>query len=142
MGDPADVMRPNAGLPTVTFGLLNCGVFSRLKNSARNSSQRASEKRNFLNVEKSICFVPGPCRILRPALPNSRKPGLRNADVSIHRLILRWSSGSEPLPTRSGRELQQFVVLGELRSKGSPSESVTIPFTCHPPSAVSFQPLN
>src|SRR5690348_373938 len=50
--------------------------------------------------------------------------------------------GRLPSPIRSGRELQQFVVLGELRSNGRPAESVRIPFNCHPPKTCFCQPLN
>ena len=64
-------MVPAAALPICAFGLLNCGVFSTLKASARNCRRRrgAHLKAKSLKKEKSTCLVPGPNRIFRPELP-------------------------------------------------------------------------
>src|ERR1700674_4204545 len=54
------------------FGTEKFARFKILKNSARNCTLKSSEIRLtwlFLNTEKSRFAVPGPIRILRPALP-------------------------------------------------------------------------
>jgi hypothetical protein len=46
--------------------------FRKLKNSARNCTVKSSEiglMKLFLNTEKSRFYVPGPIKMLRPALP-------------------------------------------------------------------------
>src|SRR2546430_1192362 len=70
-GFPALVMVPTLNDPICALGLLNCGVFSRLKHSARNCRRMALSGLNvtLLNMDTSNCVVPGPVRILRPELP-------------------------------------------------------------------------
>ena len=56
---PALVIRPTAGDLMFAAGVLNCGVFVTLKNSARNWSRFPSPTLKFLRVETFASFVPG-----------------------------------------------------------------------------------
>src|SRR5580704_9671966 len=95
---PAELITPADVVPIVELGVLNCGVFPILKASARNSSSCDSfHSGNFLNSEKSTSLVPGPSRILRPALPYRYKPGVVNAAVLNQWRTVRWSGGRFPL---------------------------------------------
>src|SRR5580692_294729 len=98
------VVLVGAGGGATADGLLNCGVLKRLKNSARNCSAFDSATWKFLKTEKSMFFVPGPWRILRPELPHcpfASEPVngiLTKSDVLNHSLMFRWPVGKEPFP--------------------------------------------
>src|SRR5688572_27740732 len=76
--EPALAIVPAACDPILAFGLLNCGVLVRLKNSARNCRYRlwSPPHAAFLNNEKSSCLVSGPMRIFFPAFPNVNWAGV------------------------------------------------------------------
>src|SRR3954467_3398931 len=84
------------------FGLLNCGVLNALKASARNCTLRVSANTKSLNSDISICFVPGPYRMLRPEFPKIYWPGATKAPASNQRSILRSLEGSSPDAIRLG----------------------------------------
>src|SRR5258708_34741026 len=82
-------------------------LLNRLKNSVRNSNERASLIRNFLLTEKSTTAIPGN-RIasVRGAVPNRPKGVCWKAPVLNQRFHVRWSPGRFPFcpATRSGLE--------------------------------------
>src|SRR5207249_2370466 len=83
-GSRAEVMRPKVLSATAVSGLFNKVWLNTLKNSARYCRRSRSRIVKTLCAEKSTLKVPGPLRILRPALPKVPSLAEAKADVSNH----------------------------------------------------------
>src|SRR6266849_1311016 len=124
------------------LGLLNCGVFSVLKASARNCRRRSpfSPSAKLLNSEKSSCLVPGPRRMLRPELPKTNCAGATNALASNQRSIERWPEDTSPEAIRLGNcepppTFSELVCM--VGVNGRPVKHEAILFSCQPPAISS-----
>src|ERR1700688_105403 len=128
-------------------GLWKFVWFRMLKNSARNWMSFDSPTGMFLNNEKSQSVYPGPCAMLRPAVPNC-------CTGELGSWVIRWNAfglsqalvvvgPSLGLATTFGRLEKNPLISGaepctekSLPSKtvnGVPDIAVTIPFTCQLP---------
>src|SRR5215471_8281693 len=83
-GSPALVIRPKLGDPNVVPGLPRGAWLNKLKYSARYCSRRCLVIRMFFSTEKLTLKLPGPIRMLRPALPKVPRAAGTNELVANH----------------------------------------------------------
>ena len=98
--------RLSARAPETEFdrGTRKFGWLIKLKNSDRNCSFQRSVITNVLNTEKSMLTIPGPERILRPALPQNPGNGFWKAAGLNHNWRFCPPAGIMETPAmRSGR---------------------------------------
>src|SRR5262245_50618167 len=126
---------PKLEFPSVTPGCPSCGVLNRLNASARNSILTLSRfgHRNNRCKDASVETVPGPVRMLRPALPCTYWTGNTKADVSNQ----RFTDGRSglPLAIRLGQFTFPVLALSKLRFSvnGTPLAMVVIAVRLKPP---------
>src|SRR5690606_11453209 len=138
---PADVMRPNAALPSCVLGLPQLTVLNRLKISARSCRRARPPTNTFFISDRLVTFDPGPRIMLRGALPNVYWSGIENADSSMQLtrpspLGLSWQF-SVGLPVTFGRCAPRPMLARSpwmVMFNGVPLSSVVTVPTCQPPS--------
>src|SRR2546428_10004973 len=87
----------------VSTGNAKCGVFVRLKNSARNCNRvRSVTGKDFKRPRSKFLYL-GPRIIFLPALPSFPDAGAANAPGSNHRSGVRCESGRFGSLMTSGR---------------------------------------
>jgi hypothetical protein len=142
-------MRPKVGEPRKLSGMLRFGWLKRLKTSARSCRLRRSPRAVFLTSEALTFSVPGPSRVLRPALPNVPGAGNAKADVSNQRSGVRFERVGSPTtfgrsfaPKPSVERPVPLLSMSESRAtvNGLPVWSVTMPKVCQPLKIVESQP--
>jgi len=108
------------------------------RNSKRIESRRGSRKLRCR--DKSVEMVPGPVRILHPALPCAYCAGNIKAEVSNQRPTVGLSS--LPLAMRLGQLTLPVLALSKLRPrvKGMPLQRVVMPVSAHPPAITAADP--
>src|SRR5712692_926983 len=84
-------------------GCAKFGWFSKLKNSARNSTRCRSVMANCLRNDTSEKIDPGPSRMFRPALPYVKSSGMGNAFKSNQLSGVRCPEGRLPFAVRLER---------------------------------------
>src|SRR5207249_6335721 len=87
------LIEPYSELVNVVFGSFQIGLFSTLNPSRRNWSVLLPIIRKFRMIDASALKMPGPKKVLRPALPQVPGACITNASVLNHRAIDCWSPG-------------------------------------------------
>ena len=133
---------PNCAFPNVNAGVPNCGWLNKLNPSALNSTRIPSRHLigKFRCNETSVLTIPGPVKILRPALPITYGAGNTNADVSNHFATAGLSN--LPFAIRFGQLVVPVFALSKFRFRvnGSPPDKVVIPLNAQPPNKYDAGP--
>src|SRR5437867_6914513 len=94
---------PAVGPPMEAFGLEKFARLNELNISQRNVNLAFSVMLKARWIPRSALKYPGPSRMPTPALPKVYCFGMAKALTSNQRLIVRWSLGRSPVPTRLAR---------------------------------------
>ena len=135
---------PYSGLVNVVFGSFQIGLLNRLNASRRNCSVLLAI-RKFRMIDASTFVMPGPKKVLRPALPKVPNAFSTNASVLNHRAIVCWSPGRiGSCPVTFGRSWPPAVFdlsVPTYAVRGNPLDVDKIVVSCHPPRIAAPRPV-
>src|SRR5260370_2977673 len=130
-----DEIVPNAALPSCPLGLLNCGVFSTLNTSIRNSEETGPIL-VFLMIDASIFLSPGPRMLFRDVLP---KVPVVSGTCWKHDMLNHWvivglaRTGSQIVFVPVFQMPVESMVCDCVMLTGIPDRRYRMPLTCQPP---------